>query len=207
MAVRDVLRRVPYIPVVTVERAADAGDLVRALADGGLPVVEITLRTPEAMAAIEAAAKVDGIAVGVGTVLDPADFARSRDAGAVFAVSPGLDADLVAAAADAGIDYLPGIQTASEAQFGLKLGLDALKFFPAKAAGGPGQLSQLAPVYPGLVFCPTGGIGIGDAPDYLALGCVACVGGSHPAPADLIRARDWAAIRTRSAEAAALRRA
>jgi 2-dehydro-3-deoxyphosphogluconate aldolase/(4S)-4-hydroxy-2-oxoglutarate aldolase len=205
MAIRDALSRCPYIPVLTVHDAASAVDLARALVEGGLPTIEITLRTPAALQVIEnMAAGVPEATIGVGTVLDEADFARARDAGAKFAVSPGLDKDLVAAARAISMDYLPGIQTASEALAGVRMGLDALKFFPALVAGGPYALGHLAPLYPGLVFCPTGGINLKEAPDYLALANVACVGGSYPAPADLIAAKDWDGIRDRARLAAAL---
>ena len=205
MAIETVLRSTRMIPVLTIERMEDAVPLCSALAEGGLPVLEITLRTGPALAAVEAVATaLPESTIGVGTLLDAADFARSRDAGAGFAVSPGLSMDLVAAAGADGIAYLPGIQTSSEAMNAYRAGLRALKFFPAKAAGGTYGLKQLAPLYPGLMFCPTGGIGFADAPDYLAQPNVACVGGSFASPGDLVAARDWSAITALARKAAAL---
>jgi 2-dehydro-3-deoxyphosphogluconate aldolase/(4S)-4-hydroxy-2-oxoglutarate aldolase len=204
-AMRELMARSRVIPVVVVDGVGQAVDLARALLDGGLPVIEITLRTPEAMSAVEAVVRdVPGMTVGVGTVLAPEQLSTARDVGAAFAVSPGLDLDLVAAARGIDMPYLPGIQTSSEAMAARKAGLDALKFFPAKAAGGPGALKQLHPVYPDLLFCPTGGIGFADAPEYLSLANVACVGGSFPAPADLMAAADWAGITETAARAASL---
>jgi len=205
MAIEAVLRGTRMIPVLTIDHPEDAVPLCSALAEGGLPVLEITLRTSAALGAVEAAAKaLPEATIGVGTLLDAADFARARDAGASFAVSPGLSLELVDAASDAGIDYLPGIQTSSEAMNGYRAGLRALKFFPAKAAGGTYGLKQLAPLYPGLMFCPTGGIGFDDAPDYLAQPNVACIGGSFASPSDLVAARDWPAITALARKAAAL---
>ncbi len=172
---------------------------------GGLLVLEITLRTASALAAVEAVAKaLPEAIVGVGTLLESADFARARDAGAVFAVSPGLNMDLVDQAASAELAYLPGIQTSSEAMTAYRAGLRCLKFFPARAGGGIYGLQQLAPLYPGLRFCPTGGIGFDDAPDYLAEPNVACVGGSFASPRALIESGDWSAIAELAARAAAL---
>lgn len=205
MQMREIMAASPIIPVLTIEDPAEGVELCSAILAGGLKVIEITLRTEKALKAIEAVATAHNSAiVGVGTVLDPLDFARARDAGAVFSVSPGLHPDMVAAASKAGINYLPGIQTASEAYLGLSLGLDALKFFPAEAAGGPNALKQLGPVYPGLHFCPTGGLTMERAKDYLALANVPCAGGSMVTPADLVAAKDWAAIETLSRTAAAL---
>ena len=205
MAIDAVLRRTRMIPVLTINQVADAVPLCAALVEGGLPVLEITLRTASALAAVEAVAKaLPEASVGIGTLLDGADFARARDAGACFAVSPGLNMDLVADARSVGIDYLPGIQTSSEAMTAYRAGLRSLKFFPAKAAGGTQGLGQLAPLYPGLMFCPTGGIGFNDAPDYLAQANVACIGGSFASPSDLVAAGDWTAITKLARQAAAL---
>ena len=205
MNIRQVMALAPVIPVVTVDGVDQAVGLARALAAGGLPVIEITLRTPSAMEAVAAvAAQVPEAVVGAGTVLDVADVARVKAAGAAFAVSPGLDLELVAAARAAGLPYLPGIQTSSEAMAARKAGLDALKFFPAKAAGGTYALQRLSPVYPTLLFCPSGGIVSDDAPAYLALANVACVGGSFPAPGDRVAAGDWAAVTALARRAAGL---
>ena len=205
MAIEDILNLARVIPVLTIDHAEDAVPLCSALAEGGLPVLEIALRTPVALPAVEMAAKaLPDTTIGVGTLLDDADFARARDAGALFAVSPGLSMDLVAASVVDEIDYLPGVQTSSEAMSAYRSGIRALKFFPAKAGGGTYGLAQLAPLYPGLVFCPAGGISIDDAPDYLNQPNVACVGGSFASPNDLIGARNWTAITELARRAAAL---
>jgi 2-dehydro-3-deoxyphosphogluconate aldolase/(4S)-4-hydroxy-2-oxoglutarate aldolase len=205
MAIENVLAASRFIPVLTIERPEDAIPLCTTLFEAGLPVLEITLRTASALAAVEAAASVlpDAI-IGVGTVLDPADFAPALDAGAVFAVSPGLNMDLVETAEDFGIDYLPGIQTSSEAMAAWREGLRCLKFFPAKVAGGTHCLKQLAPLYPGLKFCPTGGITFEEAPAFLAEPNVACIGGSLATPAKLVEARDWKGIGEMARKVAAL---
>jgi 2-dehydro-3-deoxyphosphogluconate aldolase/(4S)-4-hydroxy-2-oxoglutarate aldolase len=205
MAIDSVLATSRFIPVLTIERPQDAVPLCTTLFEAGLPVLEITLRTASALAAVEAAASVlpDAI-IGVGTVLDAGDFGPALDAGAVFAVSPGLNMDLVEAAEDIGIDYLPGIQTSSEAMAAWREGLRSLKFFPAKVAGGTHGLKQLAPLYPGLSFCPTGGISFDEAPAFLAEPNVACIGGSLATPAKLVEARDWRAIGALAKKAAAL---
>lgn len=205
MAIETVLAGTRFIPVLTIERSEDAVPLCRTLLDAGLPVLEVTLRTEAALAAVEAAAKaLPRAIVGVGTVLDAADFARARDAGARFAVSPGLNMDLVEAAEAAGMDYLPGIQTSSEAMAAYRQGMRSLKFFPAKAAGGVYGLKQLAPLYPGLKFCPTGGITFEDAPEFLAEANVACIGGGLATPAALVAERNWDAIADLARRAAAL---
>ncbi|MBM86063.1 MAG: keto-deoxy-phosphogluconate aldolase [Rhodospirillaceae bacterium] len=205
MAIENVLKLARVIPVLTIEDVEDAVPLCSALAEGGLPVLEITLRTPAAIPSVEMAVKaLPDATIGVGTLLDETDFAKARDAGAKFAVSPGLNMDLVAASVVEEIDYLPGIQTSSEAMSAYRSGLRALKFFPAKAAGGTYGLAQLAPLYPGLVFCPTGGISLDEAPAYLDQPNVACVGGSFASPNDLVTARDWTAITELARHAAAL---
>ncbi|SDG08274.1 bifunctional 4-hydroxy-2-oxoglutarate aldolase/2-dehydro-3-deoxy-phosphogluconate aldolase [Thalassobaculum litoreum] len=206
LAVRDILTRGPVIPVVTIEDPSDGPDLARALLDGGISVIEVTMRTPAALEAVRAIrAEVPEMIAGVGTLLDPDRIADVLATGAQFAVSPGLDLSLVAACKAAGLPLLPGVQTVSEAMAARRAGLDTLKFFPAKTAGGPAALKQIQPVLPDLRFCPTGGIGPSDAQDYLALVNVLCVGGSFPAPTDAIRSRDWAAVRDTAGHAAALR--
>jgi 2-dehydro-3-deoxyphosphogluconate aldolase/(4S)-4-hydroxy-2-oxoglutarate aldolase len=205
LPVRDILTRGPVIPVVTIDDASAGPDLARALLDGGISVIEITLRTPAALAAMRAIRDaVPDMIAGVGTLLDPDRIADVIASGAQFAVSPGLDLALVEACRTAGLPLLPGIQTVSEAMAARRAGLDTLKFFPARTAGGPAALQQIQPVLPDLRFCPTGGIGIADARDYLALSNVLCVGGSFPAPTDAIRARDWNAVREKAGLAAAL---
>ena len=205
MAIETVLSRTRFIPVLTIDRPEDALPLCTTLVEAGLPVLEITLRTSPALAAVEAAAKaLPNAIIGVGTVLDAGDFIRARDAGASFAVSPGLNMDLVEAAAAAGIDYLPGIQTSSEAMTAYRQGMRSLKFFPAKAAGGIHGLKQLAPLYPGLKYCPTGGLTFDDAPEFLAQSNVACIGGGLATPAKLVAGQEWAAIGELAKRAATL---
>ena len=206
MNVRDILNAGPVIPVVTVDDAARGPGLARALLAGGIRVIEVTMRTPAALDAVRAIrAQVPDCIVGVGTLLDRRQIGPAVEAGAVFAVSPGFDPDLVAPVAAAGLAYLPGIQTVSEAMAARRAGLDTLKFFPAKAAGGTYALDQIRPVLPDIAFCPTGGIGADDAPAYLKLANVLCVGGSFPAPTDAIRAGDWVRIEELARQAAALK--
>lgn len=206
MRVREILEAGPVIPVVTIDDAARAPGLAKALLAGGIRVIEVTLRTPAALAAVRAIREqVPDCIVGVGTLLDREQIAPAVEAGAMFAVSPGFDPALVAPVAAAGLAYLPGIQTVSEAMAARRAGLDTLKFFPAKAAGGTYALDQIRPVLPEIAFCPTGGIGAEDAPAYLRLANVRCVGGSFPAPGDAIRDGDWARIEDLARKAAALR--
>lgn len=202
----DILARVPVIPVVLIDDAADAAPLARALVAGGLSVIEITLRTPAGLDAIAAiAAEVEDAIVGAGTVLDQAQFEAASKAGARFAVSPGATDRLLEATADSGVPLLPGIATASEAMRLIERGFGFAKFFPAEPAGGSAFLSALASPLPQLRFCPTGGITPQSAPRYLALPNVACVGGSWMAPREAIRAKDWRSITETSRTAAELR--
>jgi len=202
----SILSRAPVVPVVVVERAADAVPLARALVAGGLPAIEITLRTAEAMDAIRAVAdEVEGAIPGVGTVLDAAQLEEAEKAGARFAVSPGATPRLLDAAAEAGIPLLPGIATAGEAMRLIEHGYRYAKFFPAEPAGGSAYLASIASPLPQLTFCPTGGISLASAPGYLALPNVICVGGSWMLPRALVAAGDWAAIEALSRAAAALR--
>lgn len=196
----------PVVPVVVVDSARDAVALARALVAGGIPAIEVTLRTAAALDAIRAiAAEVDGAVVGVGTVLDASHLHAAERAGARFAVSPGCTAALLDAADAIGLPYLPGVATASEAMILLERGYRHLKFFPAESAGGAAALRSLAGPLPRLRFCATGGIGLANARDYLALPNVAAVGGSWLTPAAAVKSGDWAAIRTLASEAAALR--
>lgn len=205
MTIRDVLAAGPVIPVVTIDDAAAGPPLARALAAGGIRVIEVTLRTPAALDAVRAIhAEVPDTVLGVGTLLDEDQIGPSAAAGARFAVSPGFDPALVAPVREAGLGYLPGVQTVSEAMAARRAGLDTLKFFPAKAAGGVHALQQMQPLFPQLRFCPTGGIGADDAPAYLALANVMCVGGSFPAPTDAIRAGDWDRVTALARAAVAL---
>lgn len=197
----------PVIPVLTVERAEDAVPLARALVRGGLPVLEITLRTPVALAALAAiAGEVEGAVVGAGTVVEAGQVEAIRAAGARFAVSPGFSAAVGQAVRAAGLPFLPGIQTVSESLAAAEQGWRVQKFFPADVAGGPGWLKSVAAPLAGLRFCPTGGIGPDSAPAYLALANVACVGGSWVAPKDAIASRNWSQIERLAAAAVALKR-
>ncbi|KPP85470.1 MAG: 2-dehydro-3-deoxyphosphogluconate aldolase / (4S)-4-hydroxy-2-oxoglutarate aldolase [Rhodobacteraceae bacterium HLUCCO07] len=197
----------PVIPVLTIEDAASAAPLARALVAGGLPVLEVTLRTPTAPDAIRAMARVPGAVVGAGTVITPEDAITARDAGARFAVSPGATDRLLDACETGGLPLLPGAATASEAMRLSERGYHVQKFFPAEAAGGPDTLRAIGAPLPKLRFCPTGGITAQNAPDYLRLANVACVGGSWIAPVDAIAAQDWDRIERLARDAAALPRA
>ena len=195
----------PVIAVLVVERAEDAVPLARALVAGGVTALEVTLRTPAALDAIaRIAAEVENALVGAGTVLRPADARAAKAAGAGFAVSPGLIGDLAVAARDEGLPLLPGVTTASEIMAGLDLGLSRFKFFPAETSGGAAAVKAFSGPFPAIRFCPTGGITPANAPDYLALPNVACVGGSWLAPAEAVRAGDWGRIERLAHEAAAL---
>ncbi|MFJ8583696.1 bifunctional 4-hydroxy-2-oxoglutarate aldolase/2-dehydro-3-deoxy-phosphogluconate aldolase [Streptomyces sp. NPDC093595] len=196
----------PVLPVVVIEDAADAVPLARALVAGGLPAIEVTLRTAAAPAAIRAIADgVPGAVVGAGTVLSAAAVAEAVAAGARFLVSPGWTDGLLDAMAGAGVPFLPGVSTASEVLALLERGVSTMKFFPAEAAGGTAYLKSLAGPLPRARFCPTGGICAASAPAYLALPNVTCVGGSWMLPPDALAARDWARVETLAREAAALR--
>ncbi|MDQ0813710.1 2-dehydro-3-deoxyphosphogluconate aldolase/(4S)-4-hydroxy-2-oxoglutarate aldolase [Streptomyces sp. B3I7] len=202
----SVLDLAPVLPVVVVDDAADAVPLARALVAGGLPAIEVTLRTPAALEAIRAVADaVPDAVVGAGTVLTPAQVTACVEAGARFLVSPGWTETLLAAMTAAGVPFLPGVSTASEVVALLERGVREMKFFPAEAAGGTAYLKSLAGPLSGARFCPTGGIGPGTAPDYLALPNVGCVGGSWMIPADAVAAGDWARVERLAREAAALR--
>jgi len=198
---KDILRTAAVIPVVIIDDVALAVPLGRALVAGGLPVIEITLRTPAGLDAIRAiAGQVEGAIVGVGTVLQPAQYVAAAKAGAKFAVSPGATRTLLDAVADAGIAPLPGIATVSE---GMEL---IAKFFPAEPAGGAAYLSAIASPLPQLTFCPTGGITLDSAPKYLKLANVVCIGGSWMVARQTIAAADWPAITRAAQEAAALKK-
>ncbi len=191
----------PVIPVLVVEDAAQARPLAEALVSGGLPVLEVTLRTPAAPEVIRQMADVPGAIVGAGTVITPADVQIARAAGAQFAVSPGATDALLAACETADLPLLPGAATASEAMALLARGYDMLKFFPAEAAGGAAVLKALAAPLPQISFCPTGGVSPMNAPEYLTLRTVPCVGGSWVAPKPLLAAGDWPAIRALAQQA------
>ncbi|AZM52968.1 keto-deoxy-phosphogluconate aldolase [Streptomyces sp. WAC 01529] len=201
----SVLDLAPVVPVVVVDELGDAVPLARALVAGGLPAIEVTLRTPVALDAIRAiCAEVPGAVVGAGTVLSARHVADSVGAGARFLVSPGWTESLLAAMAGSGVPFLPGVSTASEVVALLERGVSEMKFFPAEAAGGTAYLKSLGGPLPQARFCPTGGITSGTAPAYLALENVGCVGGSWMLPADAVAAKDWARVESLAREAAAL---
>ncbi len=205
--VRSYARLAPLIPVVTIEDARHSIDLAQALVAGGLPVVEITLRTAAALDAIAAIAKaVPEAVVAAGTVVSPSQIAEVADAGARFIVTPGTPLRLAEALAEAPIPVMPGCSTASEAMTLMSLGFEALKFFPAAASGGAAWLKAVAGPLPNLTFCPTGGIDLAGAPAYLALPNVPCVGGTWVAPPKMIAEGDFAGITRLAREASALRR-
>src|SRR5262245_30527593 len=190
--IRELLSVTPVLPVITIDDAAYAVDLARALAEGGINAAEVTLRTPVGLVAIELiAARVPGFVVAAGTVLTAADLASAARAGASFAVSPGATRELLEAAAGAPIPYLPAIATASELMQAASYGYDHFKLFPAAALGGVAALDALAGPFPHARFCPTGGIGEDTAAAYLARPNVVCVGGSWLAPRAAIAKRDW----------------
>lgn len=198
---------VPVIPVLTIERLADAVPLARALVRGGLPVMEITLRTESALDALKAiATEVADAVVGAGTVLTSDQLDRAKASGAQFAVSPGCTAGLAAAAVAAKLPFLPGVQTISEAMTLVDQGFRFLKFFPAGAAGGLDWLRSAAAPLAGIRFCPTGGIGADNVAAFLALSNVVCVGGSWVAPRISMAAGDWAEVERLAAAAARVKR-
>lgn len=177
------MRSVPVIPVLVIEEAAHAEPIARALVDGGLTALEVTLRTPAALEVIRIMAQVEGAVVGAGTVLNERDLDAAMEAGAEFIVSPGLTDPLRKAAIDRGIPFLPGVANAADIMRGLDHGLDRFKFFPAEAAGGIKALKALTGPFGQVRFCPTGGITEATAPDWLKLAQVLCVGGSWVVPA------------------------
>jgi 2-dehydro-3-deoxyphosphogluconate aldolase/(4S)-4-hydroxy-2-oxoglutarate aldolase len=205
MLVADVdalMRKAPVIPVLVIDRLEDAVPIAEALVAGGLPLLEVTLRTPVALDAIRAMAQVPGAIVGAGTVLGERQLAEAQEAGATFIVSPGLTVPLAKAAAAADIDFLPGVANAADIMAGLDLGLSRFKFFPAEAVGGLRALKAYAAVFRDVRFCPTGGITADSAPLWLAEPAVLCVGGSWLVPSGAI---DEAAIRQRAEAAVRLR--
>jgi 2-dehydro-3-deoxyphosphogluconate aldolase/(4S)-4-hydroxy-2-oxoglutarate aldolase len=203
---REMLRRAPVIPVIVVHDLAHAVPLAQALVAGGLPVLEVTLRTDAGLAAIAAMRRaVPDAIVGVGTLSTPAQIKSSRDAGAQFGVSPGLAPELAAAAREADWPFLPGVMTPSELMQAREWGFHCCKLFPAQTAGGIGMLKALHSVFPDVAFCPTGGIQQDNASEYLALPNVLCVGGSWVTPPGLVKSEDWAAITALAAAAASLR--
>jgi 2-dehydro-3-deoxyphosphogluconate aldolase/(4S)-4-hydroxy-2-oxoglutarate aldolase len=196
----------PVVPVLVIEDASRAEGLARALVAGGLPALEVTLRTPAALEAIREMARVPGGVVGAGTLLTPADVVAAKEAGATFGVSPGATDRLLDACEDADLPLLAGVATPSEAMRLLDRGYTVAKFFPAEINGGVAALKAIGAPIPQMRFCPTGGVSPQNAPDYLALKNVLCVGGSWVAPADLVRDGDWEAITRLAIKAATLAR-
>lgn len=203
---RALCQLAPVIPVIVIKDAAHAADLARALVAGGLPVLEVTLRSDAALDSIRAMSRIEGGHVGAGTVLTPDDAKRAKDAGASFAVSPGLTDRLIQACADLDLPLLPGAVTASEVMRASDAGFDMLKFFPAEAVGGAPALKSLAGPLPRVSFCPTGGVSPQNANSYLSLPNVVCVGGSWIVTDADVAAGNWQAIEDRARTAAALPR-
>lgn len=207
VTIKEVMTTSPVMPVMVINNLEQAVPLARALVDGGLKVLEITLRTAVALDAIRRIkAEVPGAIVGAGTIINPQTLDSAIAAGAEFIVSPGVTDSLLTAALASGIPFLPGVATSSEVMHLLDKGITAMKFFPAEAAGGIPMLKSFGGPLPQVTFCPTGGVNPKNAPEYLALSNVACVGGSWMAPADLVDAGDWAEITRRASEAAALKK-
>jgi 2-dehydro-3-deoxyphosphogluconate aldolase/(4S)-4-hydroxy-2-oxoglutarate aldolase len=206
LAARELCTLAPVIPVIVVRAPDHAVPMAQALVAGGLPVLEVTLRTPCALEAIRAMADVEGGVVGAGTLLTPADVKAAKAAGARFGVSPGATDNLVAACEDEGLALLPGAATATEVMTLLERGYTVQKFFPAEVSGGAPALRAFGGPLPQVSFCPTGGVSLGNAGEYLSLRNVLCVGGSWIAPDALVQAGDWAGIERLAREAAALPR-
>ena len=206
MTVDELMAVQPVIPVITIERLDDAAPLAEALARNGLRVLEITLRTKVALDAVREMSKVKGAIVGAGTILNAKDVDAAVAHGATFIVTPGLSATAVAASARAGVPILPGIATATELMAGLDMGLTRFKFFPAEQAGGRPMLDAFKGPFGQVKFCPTGGITLDLARDYLTRSNVACVGGGWVCPTKLIDAKKWDEIGALAREAAALKR-
>lgn len=204
---REICALAPIIPVLVVEDTTLARPLAEALVAGGLPALEVTLRTPCALEAIRAMSGVAGGYVGAGTLITPEDVRAAKAAGATFGVSPGATDDLLAACEAEDLPLLPGAATATEAMRLLERGYDMLKFFPAEASGGAPALKAIGAPLPQVTFCPTGGVNPDNAETYLGLSNVLCAGGSWVAPPDLVAAQDWGAIETLAREAALLQRA
>ncbi len=195
----------PVVPVLVIEDVTQAQGLARALIAGGLPALEVTLRTADALEAIRAMADVEGGVVGAGTLLTPDDVKAAKAAGAKFGVSPGATQKLLDACAEYELPLLPGAATASEVMALLEQGYTVQKFFPAEAAGGAPALKSIGGPIPQVRFCPTGGVSLKNAHSYLGLPNVMCVGGSWVAPPAMVAASDWAGITALAAEAAKLR--
>lgn len=207
MTLLDIMRSASVIPVIAIDDPAHAVPLAEALVAGGIRVLEVTLRTEHGLGAIRAMAQVPGAIVGVGTLTQPEEFAASRDAGAVFGVSPGLTPALIEASRKSGLPLLPGVMTPSEVMAAREAGFRQLKLFPAVPAGGVGMLNAIGGPLPDVTFCPTGGISQETASQFLALKNVACVGGSWLTPKDAIAAGNWDRITEIAKAASGLRSA
>lgn len=203
-AAREICSLAPVVPVLVIDDLAHAHPLAEALVAGGLPALEVTLRTPVALDAIRQMAEVEGGVVGAGTLLTPHDVAAAKDAGARFGVSPGATDTLLDACEDSGLPLLPGAATSTEVMKLLERGYTVQKFFPAEASGGAPALKSIGAPLPQVSFCPTGGVSLANAPDYLGLSNTLCVGGSWVAPKAMMQAGDWAGIEALAREAAAL---
>ena len=206
IAAAKVCNLAPVVPVLVLEDASKAARLAKALVAGGLPALEVTLRTPAALEAISEMAKIDGGVVGAGTLLTPKDVENAKKAGATFGVSPGATDKLLDACEANDLPLLPGISTASEAMRLLERGYSVQKFFPAEANGGAPALKSIGGPIPQVKFCPTGGINLKNANDYLSLSNTLCVGGSWVAPKDMIASENWDSITALALEAAKLPR-
>lgn len=204
---RDICALAPIMPVLVIDDSANAVPLAEALITGGLPALEVTLRTPDALDAIRAMSQVPHGCVGAGTLVTPDDVRAAKDAGARFGVSPGATDELLAACEAEDLPLLPGAATASEAMRLLARGYDMLKFFPAEASGGVPALQAIGAPLPQITFCPTGGISPANASNYLDLSNVLCVGGSWVAPRSLVAARNWVEIERLARAAANVRNA
>jgi 2-dehydro-3-deoxyphosphogluconate aldolase/(4S)-4-hydroxy-2-oxoglutarate aldolase len=202
----EICRLAPVVPVLVIDDLAHARPLAEALVKGGLPALEVTLRTPVALDAIRAMAEVPGGVVGAGTLMTPADVKAAKAAGAMFGVSPGATDRIIAACEDEGLPLLPGAATATEIMLLLEKGYTVQKFFPAEQAGGAAYLKSIGSPIPQVKFCPTGGISLKIAPDYLSLKNILCVGGSWVAPKEAMTKGDWAEVTRLAREAAALSR-
>ncbi|WP_299693902.1 bifunctional 4-hydroxy-2-oxoglutarate aldolase/2-dehydro-3-deoxy-phosphogluconate aldolase [uncultured Tateyamaria sp.] len=203
---REICELAPIVPVLVVDDVAHAKPLAEALVAGGLPALEVTLRTTAALEVIAAMTAVKGGVVGAGTLVTPQDVCDAKEAGAHFGVSPGATDALIAACEAEGLPLLPGAATASEAMALFERGYDMLKFFPAEASGGAPALKAIGAPLPQIAFCPTGGVSPGNAESYLSLPNVVCAGGSWVAPKDKVQSGDWAGIEALARDAATLGR-
>ena len=201
----EICRLAPVVPVLVIDDLAHAKKLAEALVAGGLPALEVTLRTPVALDAIRAMAEVPGGRVGAGTLMTPADVKAAKAAGATFGVAPGATDRILDACAEYDLPLLPGAATATEIMVLLEKGYTIQKFFPAEQSGGAAFLKSIGSPIPQVNFCPTGGVSLKNARDYLGLANILCVGGSWVAPKEAMLRGDWAAITALAAEAAALR--